>query len=179
MIGALAPLRHGKRWTLPRSWRVAALPTRIAVQAGNLSTGVQADNAPGRHSAGGHGVHHGPAAGKRLQQYIDGVGEILGHPKRKEAFASYTLGLLSDLERKSVEPIAALTCPDPGRLGAAHQSLLHSPTAGPRGARSARASAALLRRCTLPWRLTRGATKNDLAREPSLQNLIYCPAPLF
>jgi SRSO17 transposase len=65
------------------------------------------------------------AAEERLQQYTDGVGEILGHPKRKEAFALYTLGLFSDLERKSVEPIAALTCPDPERVDAAHQSLLH------------------------------------------------------
>lgn len=65
------------------------------------------------------------AAERRLQQYINRIGEVLGHPKRREAFASYTLGLLSDLERKSVEPIAALTCPDPARLGAAHQSLLH------------------------------------------------------
>lgn len=52
------------------------------------------------------------AAEERLQHYIDGIGTILGHPKRREAFASYTLGLLSDLERKSVEPIAALICPD-------------------------------------------------------------------
>ena len=65
------------------------------------------------------------AAEERLQQYINGVGEILGHPKRREAFASYTLGLLSELERKSVEPIAALTCPDPARVDATHQSLLH------------------------------------------------------
>jgi SRSO17 transposase len=65
------------------------------------------------------------AAEKRLQQYIDGVGKILDHPKRKEAFAAYTLGLLSDLERKSVEPIAGLICPDLRRLGAVHQSLLH------------------------------------------------------
>ena len=65
------------------------------------------------------------AAEERLQHYIDGVGEVLGHPKRKEAFALYTLGLFSDLERKSVEPIAALTCPDPMRVDAAHQSLLH------------------------------------------------------
>ncbi|WP_437312352.1 hypothetical protein [Sorangium sp. So ce388] len=48
------------------------------------------------------------AAEERLQQYIDGIGTVLGHPKRREAFASYTLGLRSDLERKSVEPIAAL-----------------------------------------------------------------------
>lgn len=65
------------------------------------------------------------AAEERLQQHINAIGEVLGHPKRKEAFASYTLGLFSDLERKSMEPIAALTCPDPGRLGAAHQSLSH------------------------------------------------------
>ena len=67
----------------------------------------------------------GAAAEKRLQQYIDSVGAVLGHPQRKAAFASYALGLLSDLERKSVEPIATLTCPDPARLGAAHQSLCH------------------------------------------------------
>lgn len=65
------------------------------------------------------------AAEERLQQYINGVGEILGHPKRKEGFALYTIGLFSDLERKSVEPIAALTCPDPERVDAMHQSLLH------------------------------------------------------
>lgn len=65
------------------------------------------------------------AAKERLHQYIEGVGTILGHPKRKEAFANYTLGLFSTLERKSVEPIAALTCPDPERVDAAHQSLLH------------------------------------------------------
>ena len=65
------------------------------------------------------------AAEERLQQHIDRIGLVLDHPKRKEAFASYTVGLLSDLERKSVEPIAALTCPDPARLGAVHQSLCH------------------------------------------------------
>jgi SRSO17 transposase len=65
------------------------------------------------------------AAEERLQHYINGIGDVLGHPKRKEAFALYTLGLFSDLERKSIEPIAALTCPDPKRVDAVHQSLLH------------------------------------------------------
>jgi SRSO17 transposase len=65
------------------------------------------------------------AAQERLRQYMDGIGEILGHPQRREAFALYTLGLFSDLERKSVEPIAMLTCPNPERADAAHQSLLH------------------------------------------------------
>jgi len=65
------------------------------------------------------------AAEERLQHYINGIGEVLGHPKRREAFASYTVGLLSDLERKSIEPMAALTCPDLRRLGGVHQSLCH------------------------------------------------------
>ncbi|WP_438034304.1 hypothetical protein [Sorangium sp. So ce204] len=47
------------------------------------------------------------AAEERLRQYIDGLGEILGHPQRREAFALYTLGLFSGLERKSVEPVAS------------------------------------------------------------------------
>jgi len=38
---------------------------------------------------------------------------------------SRAIGLLSDLERKSIEPIATLTCPDPERIEAAHQSLHH------------------------------------------------------
>lgn len=65
------------------------------------------------------------AAEERLQQYINGIGDTLGHPRRRQAFASYTLGLLSDLERKSVEPIAAMLCPDPARVDPTHQSLLH------------------------------------------------------
>lgn len=65
------------------------------------------------------------AAEERLRQYINGIGNTLGHPKRKEAFASYALGLFSDLERKSAEPIAALTCPDIDEVDAAHQRLLH------------------------------------------------------
>lgn len=65
------------------------------------------------------------AAEKRLRQYIDGLSSTLGHPRRREVFALYALGLFCDLERKSAEPIAMLTCPDPARADAAHQSLLH------------------------------------------------------
>jgi SRSO17 transposase len=65
------------------------------------------------------------AAEERLQQHLESVGAVLEHPQRKAAFAIYTRGLFSDLERKSVEPIAALICPDPARVDAAHQSLLH------------------------------------------------------
>ncbi len=37
----------------------------------------------------------------------------------------YAMGLLGDGERKSVEPIAARACPDPARIDAVHQRLLH------------------------------------------------------
>lgn len=40
-------------------------------------------------------------------------------------FATYAIGLLSDGERKSMEPIAARACADPGRINAEHQRLAH------------------------------------------------------
>jgi SRSO17 transposase len=61
----------------------------------------------------------------RLDQYFASMGEILGNDARKASFAIYAMGLLGDAERKSVEPIAARACPDPDRLDAAHQRLLH------------------------------------------------------
>jgi SRSO17 transposase len=65
------------------------------------------------------------AAQQRLQAFFSGIGEVLGHALRRESFATYAMGLLSAAERKSVEPIAALACPDPARIDAMHQSLLH------------------------------------------------------
>ena len=65
------------------------------------------------------------AAEQRLHAYFAGVGDVLGHPLRRESFAIYALGLLGEAERKSVEPIAARACPDPARVDAVHQSLLH------------------------------------------------------
>ncbi len=62
---------------------------------------------------------------RRLAEYFDAVGQVLGHDSRKASFAIYALGLLGDGERKSMEPIAARTCPDPARIDAAHQRLQH------------------------------------------------------
>src|SRR5437870_4278806 len=62
---------------------------------------------------------------QRLAKYVDGIGGTLGHKTRQESFAIYALGLLGDGERKSVEPIAARACPDPDRVDAMHQQLLH------------------------------------------------------
>ncbi len=57
-------------------------------------------------------------AAQRLDAYFSGIGDVLGHPLRRESFATYALGLLGDAERKSVEPIAARACPDPARVDA-------------------------------------------------------------
>jgi SRSO17 transposase len=62
---------------------------------------------------------------KRLEVYLNDIGEILKYPKRKAAFATYVVGLFSMVERKTAEGLAALTVPDPQRVDAEHQRLLH------------------------------------------------------
>src|SRR5215207_5087983 len=66
-----------------------------------------------------------PDQERRLQQYLDRIGELLGDEHARSSFAVYSIGLLGAAERKSVEPIAALACPDPARVDAEHQRLLH------------------------------------------------------
>src|SRR5688500_4067968 len=65
------------------------------------------------------------AAQTRLKSYFGEVGSLLGNDARRASFATYAFGILSEGERKSIEPIAARACPDPARADAAHQSLLH------------------------------------------------------
>jgi len=62
---------------------------------------------------------------QRLTSYLDRIGNLLGHAKRRACFAAYATGLMGNSERKSVEPIAAAQCPDPQKIDAAHQRLLH------------------------------------------------------
>ena len=64
-------------------------------------------------------------AAKRLESYFGKIGEELGNDSRRQSFGIYAMGILGDGERKSVEPIAARACADPGKADAAHQSLLH------------------------------------------------------
>jgi len=61
----------------------------------------------------------------RLTEYLGRIGEILGHDRRRASFATYALGLLGDAERKSIEPIAARSCPDVEQVSAVHQQLQH------------------------------------------------------
>jgi SRSO17 transposase len=65
------------------------------------------------------------ATEQRLNEYLDGIAEILGNKRRKESFAMYAMGLMGDGERKSAEPIAARACGDPEMADAYHQRLTH------------------------------------------------------
>lgn len=61
---------------------------------------------------------------RRLEGFFGRIGDILANVKRRASFATYALGLLSDGERKSVEPIAARACGSPKETDALHQRLL-------------------------------------------------------
>lgn len=55
--------------------------------------------------------------------YVEALVEVVGHADRAEPLKDYCLGLLLPVERKSVEPLAAVTAPS--RVSAKHQSPLH------------------------------------------------------
>ena len=67
----------------------------------------------------------GAAVSMRLKRFIEGIGNILGNDARRASFATYVHGLLSEGERKSVEPMVARAFPDAERMDAEHQRLLH------------------------------------------------------
>jgi SRSO17 transposase len=56
-------------------------------------------------------------------RYVEGLVSVIGHADRAGPLQDYCLGLVMPGERKSVEPMAAITAP--GRTAAQHQSLLH------------------------------------------------------
>ena len=59
----------------------------------------------------------------RFSSYVERLVGALGHADRAVPLRDYCLGLLMPGERKSVEPLAAVTAPS--RVAAQHQSLLH------------------------------------------------------
>jgi SRSO17 transposase len=59
----------------------------------------------------------------RFGAYVEGLVSVIGHADRAKPLRDYCVGLMMPCERKSVEPIAAVTAP--GRTAAQHQSLLH------------------------------------------------------
>jgi len=65
----------------------------------------------------------------RFAAYVEGLVEVIGHADRAVPLRDYCLGLVMPGERKSVEPMAAVTAP--ARVAAQHQSLLHFVGNGP------------------------------------------------
>lgn len=59
----------------------------------------------------------------RFACFVEGLSGALGHRGRVGPLRDYCAGLLAGCERKSVEPLAAITAPS--RVSAQHQSLLH------------------------------------------------------
>ncbi len=59
----------------------------------------------------------------RFAGYVEGLASVIGHADRQGPLWDYCVGLVMPGERKSVEPMAAVTAP--GRVAAQHQSLLH------------------------------------------------------
>src|SRR4029079_12029878 len=60
---------------------------------------------------------------ERFAAYVSGVSSVLGHKDRIGPLRDYCTGLILPGERKSVEPMAAVTAPT--RTAAQPQSLLH------------------------------------------------------
>jgi SRSO17 transposase len=59
----------------------------------------------------------------RFAGFVEGLVSVIGHADRAGPLFDYCVGLIMPCERKSVEPMAAVTAPD--RTAAQHQSLLH------------------------------------------------------
>ena len=63
------------------------------------------------------------ASASRFDAYVEGLVSVIGHADRAKPLRDYCMGLMMPCERKSVEPMAAVTAPE--RTAAQHQSLLH------------------------------------------------------
>ena len=74
------------------------------------------------------GLAKGKDIESRFVRYVEGLVSVIGHADRAGPLHDYFLGLVLPGERKSVEPMAAITAPE--RTAAQHQSLLHFVGAG-------------------------------------------------
>jgi SRSO17 transposase len=69
------------------------------------------------------GLQRSDDSESRFTGYVEGLVSVLGHADRAGPLRDYCVGLMMPCERKSVEPMAAVTAPE--RTAAQHQSLLH------------------------------------------------------
>lgn len=65
----------------------------------------------------------GSPVAQRLSAYFDRLGTVLWDRRQRHCFASYAIGLMSELERKSLEPIAASLTDDPTTAQRLHHRL--------------------------------------------------------
>jgi len=66
-----------------------------------------------------------------LSEFLTGLGTHLRDKRQRASFATYALGLLSDGERKSMEPIASRASGSPEHTHAVHERLIHFLAASP------------------------------------------------
>jgi SRSO17 transposase len=108
----------GKTWMRNRlillSQKVAGFGSKTWVTVGD--SGI---------SMGGVGMDLGSTASSesRFSTYVEGLVSVIGHSDQAGPLRDYCVGLLMPGDRKSVEPMAAITAPE--RNAAQHQSLLH------------------------------------------------------
>jgi SRSO17 transposase len=69
------------------------------------------------------GLEISDGSDERFSHYVEGLASVIGHADRVGPLRDYCTGLMMPCERKSVEPMAAVT--SPMRTAAQHQSLLH------------------------------------------------------
>src|ERR1700686_308205 len=69
------------------------------------------------------GVRAAEHTESRFVAYVEKLWKVTGKGDRAGPLRDYCTGLVMPCERKSVEPMAAVTAP--ARVGAQHQSLLH------------------------------------------------------
>jgi SRSO17 transposase len=70
-------------------------------------------------------MHLDDDAKARIEAYVDELGGLLNNERQRASFALYAVGLFSTVKRKTAEAIATLFEPDPERVDAMHQRLLH------------------------------------------------------
>jgi SRSO17 transposase len=61
----------------------------------------------------------------QMNEFLDGIGSTLKDKRQRASFALYAAGLMSDGDRKSMEPIAARSSGDPQSVLAMHHKLVH------------------------------------------------------
>ena len=107
----------------------------------------------------------------RFSGYVEGLVSVIGHADRAGPLRDYCVGLMLPCERKSVEPMAAVTAPE--RTAAQHQSLLHF--VGNAGWSDekvlAKVSEMVLPRLSVTGRLKRGLSRATVDVSAQLQEL--------